>query len=249
MSSGEGGGAPLLEVTRLCAGYGRVPILDDVSIAVSTGGFVALVGSNGAGKSTLLRAVTGLADISSGDVRFDSSSITGKRTARIARAGLRHVAEGRRVFRGLSVAENLHLGVYGIQITRAEEKARREDAVDLFPVLERKYHHAAGTLSGGEQQMLTIAQALMSAPKLIMLDEPSLGLAPVIIDQVFDRLVALNHRGVGLLLVEQMVERALEVADYAYVMRLGKIVYEGSAVNVAAGDELRAAYLGDRKST
>jgi len=234
----------LLAVRDLDVGYGRVGILDNVTLEVPEGAIVVLLGSNGAGKTTLLKAISGLLKPSRGSIRFDGAEIGGVAPRDIVRAGLLHVAEGRALFREQSVAANLELGLYGARLSRAEERLRYERAYALFPVLRERAPSLAGALSGGQQQMLAIAQALMRNPKLLMLDEPSLGLAPIVVDQVLDAVGKLRRDGTTILLVEQMVERALEIADYGYVLQSGRMIAQGSRAALAAGDDVRRAYLG-----
>jgi branched-chain amino acid transport system ATP-binding protein len=234
----------LLEVRDLDVGYGRVGVLNRVALNVSRGAIVVLLGGNGAGKTTLLKAISGLLRPSAGSIRFGGAEISGASPRDIVRAGLLHVAEGRALFRSQSVAANLDLGLYGAGIGRADERRRYERVYALFPVLRERGSSAAGALSGGQQQMLAIGQALMRDPQLLMLDEPSLGLAPIIVDQVLDVVVQLRQEGATILLVEQMVERALEVADYGYVLQGGRVVAEGASASLAAGDAIRRAYLG-----
>ena len=234
----------LLTIRGLDAGYGRVGVLSDVALDVPDGKIVVLLGSNGAGKTTLLKAISGLLKPTAGSIQFGGAEICGAAPRTIVRAGLLHVAEGRALFRSQSVAANLELGLYGARLGKAEEKARYERAFSLFPVLGERLSSLAGALSGGQQQMLAIAQALMQDPKLLMLDEPSLGLAPIIVDQVLDVVQKLRREGTTILLVEQMVERALEIADYGYVLQTGRVIGEGDPASLAAGDAVRRAYLG-----
>ncbi|MDR3453413.1 MAG: ABC transporter ATP-binding protein [Rhodoferax sp.] len=233
-----------LEVRDLHAGYGHVGVLEGVSLELPEGGLVALVGSNGTGKSTLLRALSGLLRPSSGSIAFDGASLVGANPAAIVAQGLLHVAEGRRLFRAQSVRDNLELGLWATRLAKGEAAARFERVFTLFPVLQERQRVRAGILSGGQQQMLAIAQALMHKPRLLMLDEPSLGLAPAVIDQVFDAIVQLRAEGTTILLVEQMVERALQIADTAYVLQNGRVIGHGPAHELRNGDLIRQAYLG-----
>jgi branched-chain amino acid transport system ATP-binding protein len=239
------GGPPLLSVRNLDAGYGHVRVLENVSISIDAGRIVALVGRNGAGKSTLLRTLSGLNRPASGEITFDGQNIVGLRPHTIVAAGLLHVAEGRRLFRRQSVADNIELGRYGLRLSAEQHRQRIDRIHELFPVLQEKKDLPAGGLSGGQQQMLAIAQAMMREPKLLMLDEPSLGLAPVLVDQVLSAILTLRAQRVAILLVEQMVERALEIADEAYVMQNGRMIASGPANEIATGDALRAAFMGD----
>jgi branched-chain amino acid transport system ATP-binding protein len=239
------GTLPLLSARNVNAGYGHVRVLEDVSVAVGAGRIVALVGRNGAGKSTLLRTLSGLNRPTSGEILFDGRRIAGARPHTIVAAGLLHVAEGRRLFRRQSVADNIELGRYGLRLGEQQRRQRIDRIHELFPVLHEKKDLIAGGLSGGQQQMLAIAQAMMREPKLLMLDEPSLGLAPVLVDQVLAAILALRAQGVAILLVEQMVERALEISDDAYVMQNGRVIASGPAREIAAGDALRTAFMGE----
>jgi len=236
---------PLLSADNVDAGYGHVRVLEHVSVNVSQGRIVVLVGRNGAGKSTLLRTLSGLNRPTSGTITFDGRDITGARPNSIVNAGLLHVAEGRRLFRRQSVTDNIELGRYGLRLTEQEHDRRVDRIHELFPILRERKDLPAGSLSGGQQQMLAIAQAMMRDPKLLMLDEPSLGLAPVLVDQVLAAILALRAEGVAILLVEQMVERALEIADEAYIMQNGRIIASGPAAEIAAGDALQAAFMGE----
>jgi branched-chain amino acid transport system ATP-binding protein len=234
----------LLEVTDLSAGYGRLPVLDRVSLSVDRGQIVAVVGANGAGKSTLLKTISGLLHPMNGEIHLADKPIGGAQPHHIVAEGLLHVAEGRRLFRSQTVAENLDLALIGAGLTRAQERSRLADVHALFPVLIEKAHQPAGALSGGQQQMLAIGQALMRAPKVLMLDEPSLGLAPIVVDEVFDVLTTLRARGAAILLVEQLVERALDIADHAYVMVSGRMSGDGPAASLRDSDLVRRAYTG-----
>ena len=240
---------PLLQVCNLHAGYGRVSVLEGVSLDVPARGLVALVGSNGAGKSTLLRALSGLLRATDGEVLFDGQRIAGVSPAGIVGRGLLHVAEGRRLFRAQSVQDNLQLGLWSAKLPKAEVALRFERVFTLFPVLHERQGARAGILSGGQQQMLAVAQALMHAPRLLMLDEPSLGLAPSVIDQLLDAVVQLRRDGTAILLVEQMVERALQIADTAYVLQNGRVIGHGPAAALQHSALLRQAYLGAAAST
>jgi branched-chain amino acid transport system ATP-binding protein len=234
----------LLEVDGLSSGYGPVGVLEGVSLAVGASSIVAVVGANGAGKTTLLRTISGLLKPTSGRIRFRGAEIGGAAPVKIVQAGILHVAEGRWLFRAQSVADNLELGLYGARLSKAVETQRYERAFELFPVLRERLKTNAGALSGGQQQMLAIAQALMRDPQVLMLDEPSLGLAPSIVDQVFDAIVRLRESGVAILLVEQMVELALEMSDFGYVLQNGRVIGSGPPSALTEGDMIRRAYLG-----
>ena len=235
---------PMLSVEGLAVRYGEVEAVRRVDLAVGAGEIVALVGANGAGKSTTLGAVCGLLPAAAGRVVFDGAPVTGLAPELIARRGMALVPEGRRIFASLSVADNLELGG-AVHLDRAALEARRDEMLALFPVLGRYYRHKGGNLSGGEQQMLAIARALMSKPKLVLFDEPSLGLAPQVIDVVFDLIARLRRDGLTVLLVEQNVALALEIADSAVVIANGEVVLSGTAGELAASDLVRQAYLGD----
>ena len=224
--------------------YDQVYALKGVSLTLDEGEPVALIGANGAGKSSILRAITGLAKLHSGQIHFMGERLDGLATADIVKRGIAMVPEGRRVFPSLSVADNLHLGgaahAYG-----AELKGRVEAELDRFPILRERYHQKAGLLSGGEQQMLAIARSLMAGPRLLLLDEPSLGLAPLIVDKVFDLILDLKSRGLTILLVEQNAERALEIADHGYVLQTGQVVLEGTGAELVRSDLVKQAYLAE----
>jgi branched-chain amino acid transport system ATP-binding protein len=234
---------PLLEIAGLDAGYGRLGVLHDIALAVLPGEFVAVLGPNGAGKSTLLRAISRFdATRTAGSVRFDARDIVDVRPDRIARLGLAHVPEGRQLFADLTVEDNIRLGAFGRR--GAAVRAALAEAFERFPQLEKRRRSTAFELSGGEQQMLAIARALASKPKLLMLDEPSTGLAPRIVGQIFDIIVALRDAGTSVLLVEQNAFLTLARADRAYVLEHGRIVLEGAASELARDDRVRAVYLG-----
>jgi branched-chain amino acid transport system ATP-binding protein len=237
-------GAALLQVKGLAAGYGHVGVLHDVDLEVAEGALVALVGSNGAGKSTLLRTLSGLLRPSRGGITFAGQQIAGEAPHRIIDLGLLHVAEGRRLFRRQSVHANLELGLYGTRLDKPTERRRYDYVYELFPMLAERPQALAGILSGGQQQMLAIAQALMREPKLLMLDEPSLGLAPIVVDQVLDVLQRLRGVGTTILLVEQMVDRALDIADHAYVLQNGTVIGSGAPAAIRGSDLIKRAYLG-----
>jgi branched-chain amino acid transport system ATP-binding protein len=228
----------MLEVSRLGAGYGRVRVLHDVSLTVGEAEIVALVGPNGAGKSTLLRAITAMLPDRDGSVTVAGRELIDATVETIAAAGVAHVPEGRRLFPGLTVRDNLRLGGW---------LARNNDlgaVLDLFPALAGRLDQVAGSLSGGEQQMCAIARALMSTPRLLLIDELSLGLAPVLVDEILLRLTDIAKNGTGVLLVEQDASAALEIADRGYVLELGQIVLEGTTAELTADPRMRIAYLG-----
>jgi len=239
----------MLTVDNLYAGYGASEVLIGTSLAVKKGCVVALIGPNGAGKSTTMRAISGLLKPTRGEIRIDGINVAGLDASRIARLGLAHAPEGRKVFGPLSVEDNLLLGAYGSLPKffgfRAKAAGGLERVYGLFPRLAERRRQSAGTLSGGEQQMLAIGRALMANPKVMLLDEPSMGLAPVIVEEVFAIIRRLKEAGITLLLVEQIARRALEVADYAYVMERGSIVVEGKPADLQQDERVLSAYLGD----
>jgi branched-chain amino acid transport system ATP-binding protein len=241
----EGGGPPLLTVDSLTVAYGAVVAVRDVSLEVATGEVVAALGPNGAGKSTLLRALAGGLKAQQGSVTFDGGLLTGLAPEVVLRKGVALVPEGRKVFPNLTVEENLTIG----GIARADHDDLRADTerwLARFPILGERAGQLAGTLSGGEQQQLVIARALMSRPRMLLLDEPSLGLAPIFVDRIFEMIRELRSQGVTILLVEQNVHRALEIADRAYVLSVGRVVASGSTDRLMEG-ELERSYLGISK--
>jgi branched-chain amino acid transport system ATP-binding protein len=236
--------AAMLEVTDLTVSYGAVRAVDGLSLRVAAGAIVTLIGGNGAGKSTTLRALSGLLRPERGQVRFVGEDITGQRPHRIVARGLGHVPEGRLVFANLTVAENLAMGAY-LQTDRKAVAKNRAYVFSIFPRLQERLTQSAGTLSGGEQQMLAIGRALMGSPKFLMLDEPSLGLAPRLIRLIFEKIVEINRdHGITILLVEQNAHLALEISGYAYVLETGRIALEGPSRELRDHPLLKAAYLG-----
>jgi branched-chain amino acid transport system ATP-binding protein len=234
--------AELLAVSGLHAGYGATEILRGIDIAVREGEIVAVLGSNGAGKSTLNRAISGVVRPWSGAIRFAGRPIERARPSAIVSHGLIHVPEGRRIFPNMTVAENLDLGCY--RRARPRREQNRERVYGIFPRLAERQWQSAGTLSGGEQQMLAIGRGLMAEPKLLILDEPSLGLSPLLVEELFALIKSINAQGIALLLVEQNVVQSLEVASRAYVLDNGAIVLQGSAADVSRDPALKRAYLG-----
>jgi branched-chain amino acid transport system ATP-binding protein len=234
--------AKLLEVSQLQVGYGKSRVLDEVSFHIDRAELVALLGANGAGKSTLLRCVSGLVRPWKGEISFEGQRVDGLPPDRIVRIGIAHCPEGRRVFPEMSVAENLRMGAY---VRSGDWQHAREWILDLFPRLGERQAQMAGTLSGGEQQMLAIGRALMSKPKLLLLDEPSLGLAPVLVEQVFEVVEEISRREhITTLLVEQNASAALRIADRGYVLEGGRFVTEGRGNDLLGKEEVRSAYLG-----
>jgi branched-chain amino acid transport system ATP-binding protein len=233
---------PALELEKLCVNYGSVPAVRDLSLTVAKGEIVGLIGPNGAGKSTTLHAIVGLVRIRSGEIRLAGTSIAGRKPEAIARGGVSLVPEGRRIFAELSVEENLRLGLVG-RNGRAGEAADLEWLRELFPVIVDARRRQAGTLSGGQQQQLAIARALVAAPDVLLLDEPSLGLAPAIVDVVFDVLLKIRDRGVTVLLVEQRAQRTVALADRTYVMTNGELRMTLSPADANDTERIVQAYL------
>jgi branched-chain amino acid transport system ATP-binding protein len=229
----------MLRVERLSAGYGPVQVLWDVDLEVGEREIVALVGSNGAGKTTLLRAISGLIRPTGGEVRFEGDAVGGLRPEQIVGRGIAHVPEGRHLFQGLTVLENLMAGAYA-----RRDGADLDEVVELFPRLGERMSQLAGNLSGGEQQMCAIGRGLMSHPKLLMIDELSLGLAPKLVDQIIDRLESVAEGGTALLVVEQDVDAALRIAGRGYVLETGRIAASGSSAELSEDPRVREAYLG-----
>jgi branched-chain amino acid transport system ATP-binding protein len=229
-------------VAGLDAGYGKIQVLHGVDLRVSAGEVVALLGPNGAGKTTLLRAVSGLLPVMAGSVHLDGRDMTGATPRAAARAGLVHVIEGHRVFTQISVADNLLLA--GYDLARGERAARIEEALAFFPEIAAKQHERGGALSGGQQQMLTVAQGLVRRPRLLMLDEPSAGLSPVLVDRVLNVVGQLRSRGTAVLLVEQLLEKALAAADRVYALAQGRIVLEALTGEENLPQRLERAYFG-----
>jgi len=235
----------LLVVENLCVFYGSIEALRGVSLRVEEGEVVTLIGANGAGKSTTLRTISGLLQPKRGTIQFAGQSIQNWPPHRVVKSGLVQVPEGREIFANLTVDENLQLAAY-LRKDKAAIRADRERALELFPRIRERLRQQAGTLSGGEQQMLAIGRALVARPKLLMLDEPSLGLAPQLVRSIFQVIGEINREGTTILLVEQNANMALRVAHRAYVIEVGKICIEGPAADLAASDEVRKAYLGAR---
>ena len=237
----------MLTIKNLHAGYGKVEVLQGIDIEVPRGKVVTLIGSNGAGKTTTMRAVSGMIAPTAGEITLNGKRIDGKESFHIARLGLAHSPEGRRVFATMTVTDNLRLGAfprYTGARPRGDVEGDLERAMELFPRLKERRMQLAGTLSGGEQQMLAIGRALMSKPKLLMLDEPSLGLAPILIELIFQIVREINGQGIPILLVEQNATKALEVAHRAYVLETGSIVQTGSGKELLSSPDVQRAYLG-----
>jgi branched-chain amino acid transport system ATP-binding protein len=236
----------MLRIRNLRCFYGRIQAIDGVSLSVRAGELIALIGANGAGKSTLIQAVCGLLPSWEGEMLFEKASLKGLKPPALVERGMSVVPEGRLLFPPMSVYDNLRLGAY-LRYRRGEDKAVAADlekVFDLFPVLKERAKQAAGTLSGGEQQMLAIGRALMAQPRLLLLDEPSMGLAPFLVRLILDILVRLKEEGMTILLVEQNARSALQIADRGYVMENGRIVLDGPAADLLADREVKRAYLG-----
>lgn len=233
----------MLTVKNLQVNYGSVQALKDISIEVKQGEIVTLIGSNGAGKSTLLKTISGLIRPKQGSITFEGKDLTSIPPEKIVSIGISHVPEGRRIFSGMTVMENLRIGAYQRKDKKGIEKDL-EEVFSLFPILKDRKNQDAGTLSGGEQQMLAISRALLAKPKLIILDEPSLGLAPVIIDKVFEFIEKIRDTGITILLVEQNANLALEVSERAYVLETGEIKLTGKSSELLKDEQIMKAYLG-----
>jgi len=233
----------LLEVAGLCAGYGDVPVLRGIDLAIPAGSITALIGANGAGKTTLLRAISGIIPSEAGTIHYDGQDIVGMPPQDIVRAGLVQVPEGRRLFPDMTVKENLLVGSSS-PVARPKRDENLATVFELFPKVRERGAQLAGTLSGGEQQMVAIARALMASPRLLLLDETSLGLAPIIVDEIFVAVRRLVAQGLTILVVEQNTALALEVADHGYVLEQGRFAIYGAASSLAADPRVKRAYLG-----
>ena len=236
----------MLTIDALNASYGSIRVLKDVSIQVPAGKVVSIIGANGAGKSTLLKSISGLIKISKGRILYKDRNITGIPANRIVGLGISQVPEGRQIFAHLTVRDNINLGAYHYfkRSNRLEIKERMERVYQMFPILERRSKQIAGTLSGGEQQMLAIGRALMGRPELLLLDEPSMGIAPLVVREIFNVIKQLNQSGVTVLLVEQNARAALKVAHHSYVIERGEIVLEGLAAELLDNPKVKEHYLG-----
>lgn len=237
----------LLELKNIVAGYGNITALKGISLSVPEGNIVTLIGANGAGKSTTMKTIMGIVKAREGEVLFQGKELKGEKSYQVVHEGISLVPEGRQILQNMSVEENLELGAY----KRSDKAGIAEDmqkVFERFPRLQERRKQYGGTLSGGEQQMLAIGRAMMARPKLLLLDEPSMGLAPLVVQQIFDVIKDINAAGTTVLLVEQNAKKALQIANYAYVMETGKIVLEGPAQEVAGNPQVMAAYLGGKKS-
>ena len=233
----------MLELKGVCTAYGNIQALWDVDLRIERGEIVTLVGANGAGKSTTLMSISGAIPLQRGEILFEGKPINRLKTDRIVQLGISQVPEGRLIFPDLTVMENLELGAY-LRRDKAEIRRDLDHMFDLFPILARRSAQAGGTLSGGEQQMLAISRALMARPRLLLLDEPSLGLAPIVIRQIFEIIQRINKDGVTVFLVEQNANQALKVASRGYVMETGRITMQGEGEKLLADENVRRAYLG-----
>ena len=237
----------MLEIKDLHVAYGGIQALRGVSLTVPEGKIVTLIGANGAGKSTLMRTISGLVKAQSGSILWNGQELLGKPIDQIVTSGIAMSPEGRRVFADLTVLENLKIGAY-LRKDKAETEKDLEWVYSLFPRLKERSWQSAGTLSGGEQQMLAVGRALMSKPKLLMLDEPSLGLAPIVVREIFDIIRTVNQQGITVLLNEQNANMALKVADYAYVLETGTLTLSGTGTELLADESVKAAYLGKKRN-
>ena len=234
----------MLEIKNLAVSYGAITALHGISLSVPPGRIVTLIGANGAGKTTTLKTVSGLLRARSGEILYDGKNIAGRPTHQIVKLGLSHVPEGRMIFANLTVMENLQMGAY-LQKDRQVIQRELDHVFAMFPRLQERQQQIAGTLSGGEQQMLAIGRALMSQPKFLMLDEPSLGLAPLLVKTIFEKIVEINRQqGITILLVEQNANLALEVSHYGYVLETGKITLQGDSAVLRQNPQVQSAYLG-----
>ncbi|MGL5829666.1 MAG: ABC transporter ATP-binding protein [Angustibacter sp.] len=234
----------MLEISGLCVNYGRIQAIREISFSVPEGSIVTLIGANGAGKSTTMKTISGLCPVRRGRITFDGREITNLPAHKRVELGINQAPEGRGVFTGMTVLENLEMGAYARKDRRATATADFARVYELFPRLQERSGQAAGLLSGGEQQMLAIGRALMGHPRLLLLDEPSMGLAPMLIKQIFDIIREINSQGMTVLLVEQNAQQALRVADQAYILETGEITRSGPGAELANDPSIRAAYLG-----
>lgn len=233
----------MLKVENLEVSYGNIAAVQGISFEVQEGETIALVGTNGAGKTTTLRTISGLLKPKAGSILFNGENLACVKSNKIVRQGLIHVPEGRQIFSKMTIAENLRLGGYNVTNNTTLQK-RREQVYGLFPILKERYRQSAGTLSGGEQQMLAIGRALMAGPKMLLLDEPSLGLSPIMVQQVFQIIAHLKQQGITILLVEQNASESLKISDRAYIMETGKIIMHGESSKLIDDPRVQDAYLG-----
>jgi branched-chain amino acid transport system ATP-binding protein len=235
----------MLELVNISSFYGHVQALKEISLKVNSGEIVTIIGANGAGKSTTLKTISGLLSPKSGEIYWKGERIDGLEASKVVKKGICHVPEGRQLFSSMTVLENLQLGAYKLLKRRRNWKEKIDEIVEIFPWIKERLTQRAGTLSGGEQQMLAIARALMSEPELLLLDEPSMGLAPKIIEEIFIIIKKLNKKGITILLVEQDAQIALSIADRGYVMQTGSIVLEGTGEELLANEDVKSIYLGN----
>ena len=235
----------MLQIDRLEVGYGALTVLRDINLTVNSGEIVTVIGANGAGKSTLLKSISGLLTPSGGTVQFNGVDISRRPAHQIVKLGVSQVPEGRQLFAELSVRDNLELGAFSWARSTAQKAKELDHVYDLFPILKERNDQMAGTLSGGEQQMLAVGRALMARPKLLLLDEPSLGLAPMLVRSIFETIVHLKAADLGILLVEQNARAALTMADRAYVLETGRVVAEGPGKALLADPQVQRSYLGE----
>lgn len=233
----------MLEIENLVAGYNNVPILNSINVTANSGNITVVIGPNGAGKSTLLKTISGLIPTSSGSIKFDGENISKKPPDEIVKLGIIHVPEGRMIFNRLTVSENLLMGAFQ-QSSTNKKKEDFDRVLHLFPILSQRLGQLGGTLSGGEQQMLAIGRGLMSTPKLLMLDEPSLGIAPIIVEQIFNLIDEIKKTGVSILMVEQNASKALKAADFGYVLELGNLQTSGPSISLLNDKDIKKYYLG-----
>ncbi|BAC12642.1 branched-chain amino acid ABC transporter ATP-binding protein [Oceanobacillus iheyensis HTE831] len=234
----------MLELNKVTVKYGNYAAVNNINIQVNQGGIVVLLGSNGAGKSTVFRAISGLNKPASGEINFEGIALNGKSPDKIVQAGIVQCAEDRKLFPRMTVQDNLIMGAYIHRKTKSRIKQTLKEVYELFPILHEKRHHMAGSLSGGQQQMVAIGRALMAKPKLMLLDEPSIGLAPLIVEQMFDSIQQINQEGTTILLAEQNANAALNIANKGYVFENGGIVVEGPKEELLSNEEVRKAYIG-----
>ena len=237
----------MLKIKDLHVSYGGIKALRGINLEVPDGKIVTLIGANGAGKSTTLRTISGLVNAESGSITYDGKELIGMSINKILETGIAHSPEGRKVFADLTVLENLKIGAY-LRKDKAEIEKDIKWVYSLFPRLEERHWQLAGTLSGGEQQMLAVGRALMSRPKVLMMDEPSLGLAPLVVQDIFSIIKTINEQGVTVLLIEQNANMALKIADYAYVLETGNITKHGTGAELLADESIKEAYLGKKKN-
>ncbi|MDD5170503.1 MAG: ABC transporter ATP-binding protein [Syntrophales bacterium] len=233
----------MLTAEKITLGYNNIPVIHDVSFTVAKGEIVALIGGNGNGKSTILKGLSGILHPSSGSITFDGKNISRREAHKIVALGMSHVPEGRRLFAHLSVHKNLMLGAYLVR-DQGEIEKRIDDVFNIFPILKERQLQNAGTLSGGEQQMLAIGRGLMSHPQLLLLDEPSWGIAPILVERIFQVIRDIRDEGITILLVEQNVQEALEICDRAYVIQTGRVSLEGTGKELLASESIKKAFLG-----